>query len=413
LFSSLSREQQPIYVFGQDSVAFLIAYSPLLVYNNDWNGVRTRKENPMYYKNYGKTDLKVSAIGFGAMRYDDEDVKAGRLEKCAEVPLYAHEKGVNYFDSAPYYCEDKSEIITGIALGQLKRDSFYVSSKANLGTCEGEPTRDNFRRRLETTLSRLKVDYLDFYHLWCILNLERYQKLYDAMYSFYVEARDEGLIRNIVFSSHMPGEQLEEVISSGQYKGMLIGYNALNYRFRQKGIAAAAERGMGVVVMNPLGGGTIPQNPDKFTYLTEGAGLTVPQAALRFVASHREITITLAGCTTKAHVDDACKAVENLVEKPAAEIYKEYENKGESINDLCTGCGYCDECPEGVQIPKYMDAYNQTLLGGSFQDRLDWHWDVVAAGAGDCISCGKCESLCTQHLPIMERLAHIAENGKK
>jgi predicted aldo/keto reductase-like oxidoreductase len=141
--------------------------------------------------------------------------------------------------------------------------------------------------------------------------------------------------------------------------------------------------------------------------------LTVPQAALRFVASHREITITLAGCTTKEHVDDACKAVESLSEKPAAEIYKEYEDKGEAINDLCTGCGYCDECPVGVQIPKYMDAYNQTLLGDSFQNRLDWHWDVVAAGAGECIKCGKCESLCTQHLPIMERLAYIAENGKK
>jgi predicted aldo/keto reductase-like oxidoreductase len=105
--------------------------------------------------------------------------------------------------------------------------------------------------------------------------------------------------------------------------------------------------------------------------------------------------------------------VEGLTEKTAAEIYKEYENKGESINDLCTGCGYCDECPVGVQIPKYMDAYNMTLLGDSFQNRLDWHWDVVAAGAGECIRCGKCEGLCTQHLPIMERLAYIAENGKK
>ncbi|MEG0693861.1 MAG: aldo/keto reductase, partial [Oscillospiraceae bacterium] len=87
----------------------------------------------MYYKQYGDTDLKVSAIGLGTMRYDDEDVAAGRLEKCAEIPLYAFEKGINYFDSAPFYCQDKSEEITGLALSQLKRDSFYVSSKTNFG----------------------------------------------------------------------------------------------------------------------------------------------------------------------------------------------------------------------------------------------------------------------------------------
>ncbi|MCL2253185.1 MAG: aldo/keto reductase [Lachnospiraceae bacterium] len=362
----------------------------------------------MYYKKYGNTDMKVSAIGFGCMRYNEEDVSAGRFEKCAEVPLYAHEKGINYFDTAPFYCEDKSETITGIALSQMPRDSFYVSTKANFGTCEGPPTRDNFRRRLETSLSRLKVDYIDFYHLWCILNMEGFNKLYDALHGFYEEARAEGLIRNIVFSSHMPGDQLEQAINANDFKGMLIGYNALNYRFRQSGIATAYEKGMGIVVMNPLGGGLIPQNPEKFAYLAEGTDYTVAQAALRFVASHREITVTLPGFSSKEEVDDALIAVENLVEKPASEICKLYEGKGEAINDLCTGCGYCDKCPVGVQIPKYMDAYNMVLLGSSFQNRLDWHWDVVAKDAGKCTKCGMCEKLCTQHLPIIERLAHIA-----
>lgn len=362
----------------------------------------------MYYKQYGDTDMKVSAAGFGCMRYDDEDVTAGRLEKCAEVVLYAHEKGINYFDTAPFYCDDQSEVITGIALSQLPRDSYYISSKANMGTLYGgKATKDNFRRRLETTLTRLKVDYLDFYHLWCILSMESFNAQCDALYGFYEEAKAEGLIHNIVFSSHMPGSQLEEAIATDRFKGMLIGYNALNYRFRQSGIAAAHKKGMGVVVMNPLGGGLIPQNPDKFRYLAEGTDLTVAQAALRFVASHKEITVTLAGCTTKSHVDDACKAVEGLQEKTAAEICLEYEDKGSSFNDLCTGCGYCDKCPRGIEIPKYMDSYNMMLLGGEIQDRLDNHWCIPAAKAAECIRCGKCEGLCTQHLPIMERLAAI------
>ena len=366
----------------------------------------------MYYKQYGDTDMKVSAVGMGCMRYNDEDVKAGRFEKCAETALYAHEKGINYFDTAPFYCDDKSEIITGIALSQIPRDSFYISSKTNISVLERKATRDMFRKRLELTLERLHVDYLDFYHLWCILNMDSFEAQCESLYGFYEEAKKEGLIRNIVFSSHMQGDQLADAIAADRFKGMLIGYNALNYRFRQSGIKAAYQKGMGVVVMNPLGGGLIPQNPKTFEYLTAETDLSVAQAALNFVASHKEITVTLAGCTTKAHVEDACKAVEQLVERPVDEIVNAFEHQGAAINDLCTGCSYCDKCPKGIAIPKYMDTYNLKLLGGNkngMLDRLSGHWNIGNAKLKECISCGKCEDLCTQHLPIIERLKEMAE----
>jgi len=366
----------------------------------------------MYYKQYGNTDMKVSAIGFGAMRYDAEDVKAGRFGKCAEIPLYALEKGINYWDTAPFYCEDKSEEITGIALAQVKRSDVFVSSKTNLGVLKDVPTRDEFRKRLETSLQRLQTDYIDFYHLWCLLNLESWQKQMELLYGFYEEAQAEGLIRNIVFSSHMQGNEIEKVVESHKFKGMLIGYNALNYRFRQSGIESAHANGMGVVVMNPLGGGMIPSNPDVFSYLTEGTDLTVPQAALRFVASHQEVTVTLAGCTTKAHIDDAVKAVEGLKERPAKEIVTAYGEKGASFNDLCTGCGYCKGCPVDIPIPKFMDAYNQLIFTGKEKkctDQLKNTWGLKAEGAKECIACGHCETECTQHLPIIERLERIAK----
>jgi predicted aldo/keto reductase-like oxidoreductase len=362
----------------------------------------------MYYKQYGDTNMKVSAIGMGLMRYDDADVKAGNYSKCADVVLYAHEKGINFFDSAPFYCDDKSEEITGIALSQLPRDSFYISSKVNMNSFGGKFSADAFQKRLETSLKRLKVDYLDFYYLWCLLDVESFHKQYDLMYSSFEKAKAEGLIRNITFSSHMEGNQLEHVIATNSFKGMLIGYNALNYRFRQAGISAAHKNGMGIVVMNPLGGGLIPSNPKVFEYLTEGTELTVPQAALRFVASHKEITVTLCGCTTKAHVDDAIKAVENLVEKPASQIYDEYAAKGITLNNLCTGCAYCKSCPQDIDIPKFMDAYNEKILGNNMADRLKGHWGLPASIAAECIKCGQCETLCTQHLSIMDRLDEIA-----
>lgn len=366
----------------------------------------------MYYKEYGNTGIKVSAVGLGTMRYDEEDIKAGRLEKCAQIPLYALEKGINYWDTAPFYCDDKSETVTGIALSQVNRSEVYVTSKVNFGTLQTKtPTKEDFRKRLETSLARLQTDYIDFYHMWCMLSLDSWEKHMEALYGFFEEAKREGLIRHIVFSSHMEGNDIEAVVESGQFEGMLIGYNALNYRFRQSGIKKAHQSGMGVVVMNPLGGGLIPQNPESFAYLTEGTDLTVPQAALRFVASHKEITVALAGCTTKAHVDDAVKAVENLQEMSAEGVVKKYESSGMALNNLCTGCAYCKGCPKDIEIPKLMDAYNQKLLTGDqskIVDRMENHWSINAKQAADCIACGKCERQCTQHLPIIERLGEIA-----
>lgn len=368
----------------------------------------------MYYKQYGNTDMKVSAIGLGTMRFDEDDILAGNYHKCAEIPLYALEKGINYWDTAPFYCHDKSETVTGLALSQVKREEVYLTSKTNLNTLEGDSSRDAFRRRLETSLERLKTDYIDFYHMWCMLSLESWEKHMELLYSYFEEAKAEGLIRNIVFSSHMTGDDIEKVVATGKFKGMLIGYNAINYRFRQSGLTSAYENGMGVVVMNPLGGGMIPRNPEVFSYLAEDTHLTVPQAALRFVASHREITVTLSGCTTKAHIDDAVKAVEGLEEHPAAEITALYEDKGPVLNNLCTGCAYCDACPKGIPIPKFMDAYNQTILTGETSaslKRLENHWDLPWEQARECIACKKCEKLCTQHLPIIDRLKEIVDAG--
>ncbi len=362
----------------------------------------------MVYKQYGNTGHSVSAVGFGGMRFNEEDVRAGRLEACAQIARYAYEKGINYFDTAPLYCNDKSESIIGLALRGLPRDSFYVTSKTNFQQVDHPATEAGFFKRLEQSLRRLNVDYIDFYHLWCMLSLKQYRRQCDTMYGWFQKAKAQGMIRHIVFSSHMPGEDLAQVIEEGLFEGMLIGYNALNYRYRQAGLDAAYARKMGVVVMNPLGGGVIPENPALFSYLNEGTDLTVSQAALRFVASHREVSVALNGLTTKAQVDEAVRAVAGLEERPATELAGSLSAGGTGFNTLCTGCGYCDSCPEGIPVPKYMDAYNQKLLGHNAAERLQMHWVIPAAGAGECVACGRCEGLCTQHLPIIDRLREIS-----
>ncbi|MCW6109096.1 aldo/keto reductase [Clostridium sporogenes] len=362
----------------------------------------------MIYKQYGNTGIKVSAIGMGCMRFNEKDIKANNLSKCAEVVLYAHDKGINYFDTAPFYCLDRSEIVTGIALSQLPRNSYYISSKTNINTLKNDATGDSFRRRLELSLKRLKVDYLDFYHLWNILTFESFESQYSKLYKHFEKAKEEGLIKHIVMSSHMHGEDLEDAINTSKFDGVLLGYNILNYRFRQKGIELANKKGMGVAVMNPLSGGVIVRNPDVFNFIKENTNLNIAQAALRFVASHKEISVVLNGCSEMSHVDDAIKSVENLEENPMNLICAEYEKRGVSLNNLCTGCGYCNYCPKGIEIPKLMDAYNYKLLNNSIVTRLRNHWHISPKAARGCIECGKCEKLCTQHLPIIERLKEIA-----
>lgn len=362
----------------------------------------------MHYKQYGNKDLKVSAIGFGCMRFPDEDILGNRYDKCADLVKHAYEKGINYFDTAPEYCFDKSEEVLGLAVKELPRNKIYISSKTNFGEIDNPPTKDGFFKRLEQTLTRLNTGYLDFYHLWCLLSIKSYEKQFGVMQEWFEDAKRQGLIRNIVFSSHMPSEDLNKIINTNNFDGMLVGYNALNYVYRQGGIREAHKNGMGVVVMNPMGGGVIPKNPERFGYLTEGTNLNVSQSAVRFVASHKEVTVTLVGFSSSYQIDDAVLAVENLKEYPADEVIKMF-NTGGAFNNLCTSCGYCDYCPSGIPIPKYMDIYNEKILNGSMEEHFI-NWNISSEYAKKCTKCEKCEKLCTQHLPIIERLEYIAQN---
>ena len=134
-------------------------------------------------------------------------------------------------------------------------------------------------------------------------------------------------------------------------------------------------------------------------------------AALRFNVSNPAITAALVGCTTKQHVDEAVAAVEGFTPHDAAKIERIREELLDSFDGLCTGCGYCLPCPHGGPVPQFMDAYNENILADgdkSLLDRLKYHWNLPVGEAAGCDRCGACEVTCTQQLPIIERLEHIA-----
>ncbi|MGE4283794.1 MAG: aldo/keto reductase [Clostridia bacterium] len=362
----------------------------------------------MQYKEYGRTGKKVSVIGFGGMRFRKEDY-AKSFDKCAAVVRRASELGINYFDTAPHYCDDKSEDIMGVAFKDMP-NPFYVSTKSAVWN---ERTADDVRRRLEKSLKRMGLEKVNFFHMWCILDMEQYKQVMapGGPYEGALKAKEEGLIEHIVFSTHTSGEDIETIVNQGYFEGITLGYNATNFAFRQKGIKAAYKKGLGVVTMNPLGGGIIPENSEFYSFLKNDEKDTLVQAALKFNASHKEITVALSGMKTIEEVEENVKAGERLGEMTDEKLRAMAKKLNESLDSLCTGCQYCKGCPKDIEIPKYMDAYNLHILNKKDKEisgRLNNHWGISKEGAAECIECGKCEVQCTQHLPIIERLKYIA-----
>ncbi len=363
----------------------------------------------MLYRAYGKTGEKVSILGFGGMRFgaiDDRDA-------CVQMMVQAAESGVNFFDTAPDYFGVKSETVFGHGFRELARRKlpFYSSTKTF------ESTEKGIRAEIEAQLKRLGLSAIDFYHVWCITSLAQWRtRKKNGVLTAFRRLKEEGLVRHICVSSHLIGDEIRELLMEGVFEGVLFGYSAYNFNVRQKAFEAIAAHDLGCVVMNPLGGGIIPQNPSLFSFLRRTPEETVVQAALRFLFSHEKISCSLVGFGSAREVTEAVSAVKGFTPLSAAEIQGIKSRLGPAFTDLCTGCQYCDSCPEGIPIPRLMEAWNHGKLygkSGAILDRLRWHWQVPASEAGRCTRCGQCEKLCTQHLPIMERMAEIAGLGPR
>ncbi len=359
----------------------------------------------MIYRDYGSTGIQCSALGFGGMRFPKEFTP----DECAELVKAAYDAGITYFDTAIGY--GRSEEVMGLAFKEMMktraRRPFTVATKT-FGA-----TPDDIRRDAETSLKRLQIDAIDFYHMWCILSPEAYdeRKLTGALEGF-AKLKEEGLVRHIVVSSHMDGTGIADILRDYPFEGVLLGYSAMNFAYREAALEAAAQQQRGVVAMNPLGGGIIPQHAERFAFVKSRPEETVVEGALRFLFNDPRITTTLVGFSSRKELDEALRAVNGFKPLVPETVRRIRESVRSAFNELCTGCAYCDECPQGIPIPKLMDAYNQFMLTGGKKDivnRLAWHWGILQERnyLDRCTECGACEKACTQHLPIIKRLKEI------
>jgi hypothetical protein len=357
----------------------------------------------MLTKPYGNTGKEISAVGFGGMRFPRPE----NIDEMAELVVYAHQRGITYFDTAPFYCQDKSEEIMGAAFAQMQPGTFYASTKCN------KPDGGEFRESLERSLKRLGLEKIHFFHVWCVVTLESWkQRVEQGAVAEALKAKEEGLVEHVVVSSHLPSEDLSVLLEEGPFEGITLGYCALNFPYRGEAVEQAGRKGLGVVTMNPLAGGLIPQNAEKFEFLREPHDRSVVEAALRFNVSNPHVTSALVGFSEKAHIDEAVNAMEDFQPYHAEKIDQIRGQILDRFEGLCTGCRYCLPCPQGINIPRMMDAYNMRILQGEdprhITQRLAYHWAMKPEQAEACSLCGLCEQRCTQHLPIQERLQYIA-----
>lgn len=370
----------------------------------------------MQYRDFGKTGIKISALGFGAMRLPQKNIggeNAYDVEESIKIIHRAFELGVNYIDTAPYYCNKESEVIVGKALKGW-RDKVYLSTKNPIEDDSGE----HFRERLENSLKKLDTDYVDFYHMWGI-NWGTYEERItakDGPLQAALKAKEEGLVKHISFSFHDKPENMIKLIDTGYFETVLCQYNLLD-RSNEKAIAYAKEKGLGVVIMGPVGGGRLGYPSEVIRNLLPGKVSSSPEIALRFVLANTSVSCALSGMGSLEMVEENARIASNeaqLSEAEIAAINASMEENKRMAELYCTGCNYCMPCPQGVNIPlnfqlmNYHRVYKLTEHARSqYQQigKVDW---MKGKKAEECIECGVCEEKCPQKIQIRKQLKETA-----
>lgn len=374
----------------------------------------------MQYTEFGRTGIQVSRLGFGCMRFPSREVDGKKVfdeEESIRMMHRAMELGVNYFDTAPGYCEKQSEIIVGKAL-KGRRDKVYLSTKYPSEEASG----DDLERKLETSLKKLDTDYIDFYHMWGISLKTFVERLNtpDGPMARARKLRDAGVIRHISFSFHDAPENMIEIIRRGEgvFASVLCQYNLLD-RANEDAIAYAHEQGLGVTIMGPVGGGRLGAPSKVIQDLLPGKVQSSAEMALRFVMNNRNVNIALSGMSSMDMVEENAAVASNmepLTQEEEARIAASLEENRRLADLYCTGCNYCMPCPKGINIPEifkmmnYHRVYGLTKFARDNYARIGKEPWLNFQNAAACVQCGACEKKCPQHLHIREQLraAHEA-----
>ena len=354
----------------------------------------------------------ISILGYGCMRFTQT---AGKIDiaKTEKEILEAFHGGVNYFDTAYIYPGSEAALGEILARNGI-REQVNIATKLPHYLLKKPEDLD---RCFSEELRRLKTDHVDYYLMHMLTDAKTWQRLEGlGIVQWLAEKKASGQIRQVGFSYHGNSDMFCKLLDIYDWDFCQIQYNYLdeNSQAGATGLHRAAEKGLPVIIMEPLRGGrltnTLPASAKKIIARTS---LTPAQFAFRWLWDQEEVTCVLSGMNSLDMVKEnlATAQVTNpgsLTPEDRGGYAKVIAAINENMKVGCTGCRYCMPCPKGVDIPGTFAAYNRMASDGYWKALTEYFMITGVrkdyTGPGNCIGCGKCEQHCPQHLPIRQEL---------
>ncbi|MBR6642938.1 MAG: aldo/keto reductase [Lachnospiraceae bacterium] len=368
---------------------------------------------------FDKYNNKISLLGFGCMRFQNTLGKID-MTKAEEQIMAAYHGGVNYYDTAYVYPGSET------AIGEIFekngiRDQICIATKLPHYLIK---SLDGLEKLFQEQLRRLRTDHIDYYLMHMLSDVATWNRLKDlGIEQWLADKKASGAIRQIGFSYHGNSDMFCQLVDAYPWEFCQIQYNYMDEHTQagRKGLNYAHEKGLPVIIMEPLRGGRLVNNlPEeaKKLFAEYKENYTPAQWAFRWLYNQPEVTCVLSGMNTLEMIDDNVKTastteIGSLGPEEEVMLQRVVNAINSRMKVGCTGCGYCMPCPKGVDIPGTFSSYNRRYYDGKF-------WSVVeyikctalrktSTAASNCMGCGKCEAHCPQHIAIREELKNASK----
>ena len=369
----------------------------------------------MIYRDF--QDVKLSALGMGAMRLPVVDGDDSKIDEAAAFAMVdeAMARGVNYYDTAWGYHNGNSELVMGKALARHPREKFYLATKfpgydlSNMGKVE-----EIFEKQLE----KCQVEYFDFYlfHNVCEMNIDAYLDPKYGTYDYLLAQKKNGRIRHLGFSAHGDYDVMKRFLEAYgkdmEFCQIQLNYLDWDFQDAKRKVELLNQWNIPVWVMEPLRGGKLaslaPEDEAKLKALRPDEG--IPAWAFRYLQSIPSVVVTLSGMSNMEQMKDNIATFE--MDKPLNETELETlhaiaQGMVKKIVLPCTACHYCtSHCPQGLDIPNLISLYNEhCFTQGGFIAPMALSAIPADKQPSACIGCRSCEAVCPQGIKISEAMA--------